>query len=79
MSTRTKRKQPKSDNKKAPPASGRGEVSDMQNYSRLKLIITKKMKEQKPPARGGFTPFKQPTGRRLFEAQEKFRPLRRAA
>jgi len=28
------------------------------------------VKEQKPPARGGFTPSKQPAGRSLFEAQE---------
>jgi len=29
------------------------------------------VKEQKPPARGGFTPSKQPAGRSLFEAQER--------
>ncbi len=39
----------------------------------------RKMKERKSPARGDFTPSEQPAGRSLFEAQRKFRPLRRSA
>jgi hypothetical protein len=40
---------------------------------------TSGVKERKSPARGDFTPSKTSPGRRRFEAQREFRPLRRAA
>ena len=36
------------------------------------FFYLKSAKERKPPAREGFTPSKQPTGRSLFEAHGKF-------
>ena len=40
---------------------------------------SERVKERKTPARGVFTPSKQPAGRSLFETQVIFRPLRRSS
>ena len=61
---------------KRPPACGRVGLRIL--YSSEDFFAWQRVKEQKAPHRGAFTPSKRATGRRPFGARGEFRALRSA-